>query len=53
LFARFFEPAVACGSGVARIALMQKRIIDAATLAGKVCITATQMLESMIEAPSP
>lgn len=40
-------------AGVARIALMQKRIIDAATLAGKVCITATQMLESMIRAPEP
>jgi pyruvate kinase len=40
-------------AGVARIALMQKRIIDAATAAGKVCITATQMLESMITAPEP
>jgi pyruvate kinase len=40
-------------AGVARIALMQKRIIDSATLAGKVCITATQMLESMITAPEP
>jgi pyruvate kinase len=40
-------------AGVARVALLQKQIIDKAKQAGRLCITATQMLESMIDAPEP
>jgi pyruvate kinase len=40
-------------AGVARVPLMQKDTIKRATGQGKVVITATQMLESMIQAPEP
>ena len=40
-------------AGVARVPLMQKDTIDRATQRGKLVITATQMLESMIHSPEP
>jgi pyruvate kinase len=40
-------------AGVARVPLMQKDTIYRATQRGKFVITATQMLESMIQAPEP
>jgi pyruvate kinase len=40
-------------AGVARVPLMQKDTIFRAAQTGKVVITATQMLESMIHAPEP
>jgi pyruvate kinase len=40
-------------AGVARVPLMQKDTIYRATQGGKFVITATQMLESMIQAPEP
>src|SRR3712207_2301408 len=40
-------------AGVARVPLMQKDTIRRATQAGKLVITATQMLESMVHAPEP
>jgi pyruvate kinase len=40
-------------AGVARVPLMQKDTIFRATQNGKLVITATQMLESMIHAPEP
>jgi pyruvate kinase len=40
-------------AGAARVPLLQKRIIREATVAGKLVITATQMLESMLTSPEP
>jgi pyruvate kinase len=40
-------------AGVARVPLMQKDTIDRATQAGKLVITATHMLESMVSASEP
>ena len=40
-------------AGVARVPLMQKDTIARATAEGKLVITATQMLESMIQTPEP
>jgi pyruvate kinase len=40
-------------AGIARVPLMQKDTIARATSQGKLVITATQMLESMIQAPEP
>ncbi len=40
-------------AGAARVPLMQKDAIHRATQVGKLVITATQMLESMIHAPEP
>ena len=40
-------------AGLARVPLMQKNTIHRATQSGKLVITATQMLESMISAPEP
>ena len=40
-------------AGVARVPLMQKDTIARATQRGKLVITATQMLESMIQSPEP
>jgi pyruvate kinase len=40
-------------AGVARVPLMQKDTIYRATQSGKTVITATQMLESMINSPEP
>ena len=40
-------------AGVARVPLMQKDTIHRATQVGKLVITATQMLESMIHSPEP
>jgi pyruvate kinase len=40
-------------AGVARVPLMQKDTIYRATQVGKLVITATQMLESMIHSPEP
>jgi pyruvate kinase len=40
-------------AGVSRVPLLQKRIIQAANDRGRMVITATQMLESMIDTPEP
>ncbi len=40
-------------AGVARVPLLQKRIISTSGAEGKLVITATQMLESMANAPEP
>ena len=39
--------------GVAQVPLVQKRIIERARAAGRAVITATQMLETMIDEPEP
>jgi pyruvate kinase len=44
---------LAVAAGLHRVPLMQKDIIARATQAGKLVITATQMLESMIDAHEP
>jgi pyruvate kinase len=38
---------------IARVPVIQRRLLETAQSHGKPCIVATQMLESMIEAPSP
>jgi len=38
---------------LARVPVIQKRLIEASHAAGKPCIVATQMLESMIDSPTP
>ncbi|MDH3227977.1 MAG: pyruvate kinase, partial [Thermoleophilia bacterium] len=40
-------------AGPAKVPLLQKKIISEATAAGKLVITATQMLESMLISPEP
>jgi len=40
-------------AGVSRVPLLQKRIIQSANERGRMVITATQMLESMIDVPEP
>jgi len=40
-------------AGVARVPVLQKEIIHRATLDGKLVVTATQMLESMVDKPEP
>ncbi len=44
---------LAVETGLERVGLLQKQVIDAALAAARPVITATQMMESMVDAPRP